>query len=214
MAKLRDLGRRRILASFFRKWNTPYSLHLTDDTSSEELINMKLTKKNVYLIASTICIASFILFSLLFMLTPLRYYIPGYETNSSRKKLLKLNREVDSLVSLNRSRDVYIGNLLGVTSDDAAFLGDTTLLNMTELERAEWDNLSEIDKAGRYAHLRRKRKIKKDTSNKTVKSRKSEVKEGAESKKDKAEIEDNKSDSKSISAPPKKKQRDTFIIYK
>jgi len=225
--KLKDFGRKRLFASLFRNLNEPYSIQIVDRKNREEKINFDLKKKNLYLLLSSIFLLSFILFSLLFMFSPLRYYIPGYETNSSRKKLMKLNHSVDSLAELSASRDVFLQNALQVLTDNESYLLDTNILSQYKLESAQFENLSEIDRAGRYAYLKRKRAekieaVKSDNKKEQKKSKKiiSSIKEKPltilpKKPKDSTAFIGKERNAKLVLKETQiKKKRDTIIVYK
>lgn len=199
MLKLSGIGKRRILKSFFRKLNAPYRLKINSQEDNDEILNLDLTKKSAYLLISSFIVGSFILVSILFLLTPIKYYIPGFETNSSRKKILALSAKVDSLSGLYRSREAYLTNIVKVTQGDDTYILDTINLDKDRILSASVRNSGAIDDASKYKHLLGRRpKVKNDTTTGTSQKLNKET----------PVIEEE------IIEKPKKKHRDTIIIRK
>lgn len=205
MIKLSGIGKRRILKSFFRKINAPYELEMHDADTGEKIFKLSLTKKSAYLLISSFLVISFLIVSVLFLFTPIKYYIPGFETNTTRSKLLALNAKVDSLISVNVNREAFMQNLFMVAQGNEQYLLDTLTLNGDEITKAEIANSGQIDNAGKYAHLLQ-----------TMIKKAADSKDGDEEMPvdvDAKAIEVNKIE-EAVTEPPKKKYRDTIIIRK
>ena len=71
-----------------------------NEDSLEEVASYHLTKKSLYTLFSTIFLTTILATVAVLLLTPLRYYIPGYGSNTVRVQALKLERRVDSLTDL------------------------------------------------------------------------------------------------------------------
>lgn len=211
MKKLSGIGRKRFFKSIFRKINAPYNLYLQDEETREEILHLRMTKKNVYILFSVLLLSSFILFSILFAWTPLKYYIPGYETQTSRRKLIRLQTTIDSLKSIQNSREGYLRSILAIVEEDESFLRDTATLTDNEITRAENSNFALIDNATRYAGLNYS--IRVDSLKKKLKSDSLSAKPGRElAGKAKSDTAGKKIHGSSEPLPTKK--RDTIIIYK
>jgi len=222
MPEFKEIGRKRILKSFFRRLRRPYTLQLNDSENTDEIFHFKLTKLNLYALASALLIGSFLIFGLLFSFTSLRYYIPGYETNSARKKMLALNRRVDSLFEETKGRDLYLQNMMNVITENEDFLLDTTALSGYALDKADYLNLSEIDKAGRYAYLKRSKRKSDTVSSKkkskvqvaAVNRKKVKKKQFKEKSTEPLAQKDTVINEQKEAHPNKIKKRDTIIIMK
>lgn len=151
----------RILRRFFKKVNAPYRLVVTNEENMSEALSMQLTKKSVYIFFSTFIVAIFLLLSALFLLTPLRFYIPGTNNNVSRTKLMQLQLVADSLEKINTIREQYILNLIQVANGAVSKEYDSTTLSQAQINAATQLNLSKIDHASKYDYLKT---IKKDST--------------------------------------------------
>lgn len=151
MKKISGVNKRHILKNFFNKINTPYDLRINDAIDGEEMLHIALTKKSVFMLISTFLVASFILVSLLFLFTPIKYYIPGFETVDSRKKVVLLQARMDSLENFHRNYNKLFGNAVAVISDDDQYLSDTLQLNEKELKAAEISNNQTVEERDKVA---------------------------------------------------------------
>ena len=64
------------------------------------------------------------------MLTPLKYYIPGYGNNTSRTELQLLKMRTDSLQQAIIYKDKYLNNIKQVLSGDTPKQLDTAAINL------------------------------------------------------------------------------------
>ncbi len=140
MKKISGVGRRHILKSFFKRINTPYDLHIINAIDGEEMLHLALTKKSVYIMISSFLVLSFLVVSLIFLFTPIKYYIPGYETDASRKKPVQLQAKIDALEAEQNSFDNIRYNILAVLNDNEKILLDTVQLTDKQLSYAELTN--------------------------------------------------------------------------
>ena len=166
MKKISGVGKRHILKNFFKRINTPYDLRIRNAIDGEEMLHLALTKKSIYLIISTFLVASFILVSLLFLFTPIKYYIPGYETNASRKKLIQLHTKIEELEQEQRGYNKMVRNVGGVITDDEKLLLDTVSLTDAQLNSAEMNNESQINSAFGKKRVVGKRRVDTTKRNK------------------------------------------------
>lgn len=89
---------------------------------------------------SSFLVLSFLVVSLIFLFTPIKYYIPGYETDASRKKLVQLQAKIDALEAEQNSFDNIRYNILAVLNDNEKILLDTVQLTDKQLSYAELTN--------------------------------------------------------------------------
>ena len=135
----------KLLIEFFKKINSPYKVSIVNEDTMQEAIVMHLTKKSVYLFLSSIFIGLFLLFSVVILFTPLRYYIPGTSSTISRSKLIQIQKLTDSLVKINKSREKFIYDLMLVTNWHISLENDTSVLTPKQIEESIINNSNQID---------------------------------------------------------------------
>lgn len=84
----------------FKNLNAPYRMVFINEHSLEEVASFHLTKKSLYTLFSTIFIVTIVVTVTVLVFTPLKYYIPGYGSNTVRVQAIKLEQQVDSLNEL------------------------------------------------------------------------------------------------------------------
>jgi hypothetical protein len=67
--------------------------------------------------------------------TNLKYYLPGYGTQSQRKELILYKTKIDSLEKAMYYKDQYLDNLKKVLSGDMNAL-DTATLEIPQVEKS------------------------------------------------------------------------------
>lgn len=202
MKKISGVGRWYILKNFFKRINEPYDLRIRNAVDGEELLHMALTKKSVFMLISTILVISFVLSSLLFLFTPIKHYIPGFETIDSRKKVVALTNRVDSLEAYQRSAGKMLGSVISAAKNNESVPLDTIALDSKDLNRAEMVNRNEISSKSKGPAVTRKKKI--DVIKEHVKINKKPPVEPIEKEPEAPVIKTKKPSTK----------RDTVIIYK
>jgi hypothetical protein len=89
----------------FKRLNTHYRLVFIDDTSLQEVASFRLTMRKLYILFSSIFVFVIVVTVAILLLTPLKYYIPGYAGGSDRREVIQLKRTVDSLTDLTAASD-------------------------------------------------------------------------------------------------------------
>jgi hypothetical protein len=84
----------------FKNLNAPYRMVFINDETLEEVASFHLTKKSLYTLFSTIFLITILATVCVLLFTPLKYYIPGYGSNTLRMQTIQLERKVDSLSRL------------------------------------------------------------------------------------------------------------------
>lgn len=199
MKKISGVGKRHIFKSFFKRMNTPYDLRINNAIDGEEMLHLSLTKKSIYMLLSTLLVCSFILASLLFFFTPIKYYIPGYETNKSRNKIVELQHRLDSLKGYQANYRSVLSDFENIIANDSTRQYDTIRLSTGELALAEILNENEI-----ATSKGKKRTIGKRPAD-TTKNKK--MNDSLIKTTKKAVVEEVKP------VPKPKKKKDTIIIY-
>jgi hypothetical protein len=107
-----------------------YRLVVMNDDTYEEVITFRLSRVSVYVALSTIFVLLISLTVALLVLTPLKYYIPGYGNSSSRVELQTLKMRTDSLEQAIIYKDQYLNNIKKVLGADVPAQLDTTSLKV------------------------------------------------------------------------------------
>jgi hypothetical protein len=91
---------------------------------------------SVYVTLSMIFVLLVGLTVALITFTNLKYYLPGYGTQSQRKELVFYKRQIDSLEQSVKNKDVYLAHLKQVLSGDMKALSqlDTSAIEIPEYE--------------------------------------------------------------------------------
>lgn len=123
-----------------KKLNNTYRLVFIDDESLEEVVSYTLTMRKLYILICTIFVSvAFITVSLV-ILTPLKYYIPGYAGGKTRVEVVRLKQNVDSLSDLVAAQEHYIENIRQVITGNMK-PPDTTMLDLKKTRQEEINSL-------------------------------------------------------------------------
>jgi hypothetical protein len=111
-----------------------YRLVVMNDDTYEEVITFRLSRLRVYIALSTIFILLVGLTVALLVLTPLKYYIPGYGNNTNRAELQALKMRTDSLQQAIIYKDQYLDGVKKILNGGTVPL-DTATLKVPKAER-------------------------------------------------------------------------------
>ena len=125
----------------FKRLNTHYRLVFIDDTSLQEVASFRLTMRKLYILFSSIFVFVIVVTVGILLLTPLKYYIPGYAGGSDRREVIQLKRTVDSLTDLTAAQEEFQNNLKNVIAGDVKVKRDTTMLDMKRVNQEAMKNL-------------------------------------------------------------------------
>ncbi|HMO32498.1 MAG TPA: hypothetical protein PKE07_05825 [Lacibacter sp.] len=116
-----------------------YRLVIMNDDTYEEVVTFKLTRMSVYVTFSTIFVLLVGLTVALITFTNLKYYLPGYGTQSQRKELIFYKTRIDSLEKSMQYKDQYLEHLRQVLSGNLKTTTlDTVTLETPELEQSKY----------------------------------------------------------------------------
>lgn len=121
MAKL-DAG------STLQRLRNRYRLVVMNDDTYEEVVTFKLSRLSVYI---GLCMVFVILVGLtvaLIVFTPLKYYIPGYDSLKVAREYRSMKVRVDSLDRVVEQQGNYIDNIKKVMQGSNTAVLDTTQL--------------------------------------------------------------------------------------
>ncbi|MDR1679607.1 MAG: M23 family metallopeptidase [Prevotellaceae bacterium] len=99
------------IKSFFERIRFKYKVSIINENKLEETFGIRLSRLNVFLVVGSFIIICFIINSVLIINTPLKYFLPGYETSVIRAEFIHNSLVVDSLAEKVQQQDEYI-NLL------------------------------------------------------------------------------------------------------
>lgn len=125
----------------FGRLNTNYRLVFIDDESLQEVASFRLTMRKLYIILSSLFVMVSVITVCLLLLTPLKYYIPGYANNSSRWQVVRLKQTVDSLSDMVSAQQKFNANLQEVITGDVKTKRDTTMLDMKKVNQEAMNNM-------------------------------------------------------------------------
>lgn len=131
------LKRRHIL----RRVNTHYRLVFVDEQSLQEVASFRLTMRKLYILFSSVFVLVIMITVGILLLTPLKYYIPGYGNNSSRREIIQLKRTVDSLSDLTQAQEKYELNLRDLITGDVKIKKDTAMLDLNKVKQDAMNNM-------------------------------------------------------------------------
>jgi hypothetical protein len=118
------------LDATFKRLRSRYRLVVMNDDTYEEVVTFKLSRLSVYIALSSIFVFLVGLTVALIVLTPLKYYIPGYGTRQSKSELQILKMRTDSLQQAIQYKEQYLENIRKVLNGNAPQLRDTTLIKV------------------------------------------------------------------------------------
>lgn len=114
-----------------------YRLVVMNDDTYEEVVTFKLSRLSVYIVLCTMFVVLVGLTVALIVFTPLKYYIPGYGSQSERREMANLKIRADSLEAQVRYHQAYWDNVKNVLAGKVSSKLDTVILEMPEVEKTE-----------------------------------------------------------------------------
>lgn len=111
-----------------------YRLVVMNDDTYEEVVTFKLSRLTVYVVLSSVFFIMVCFTIALIVFTPLKQYVPGYGSQSSRNELQLLKFKTDSLETSLRQKDQYMENLKRVLSGNVKAELDTTVIHVPKPE--------------------------------------------------------------------------------
>lgn len=115
----------------FKRLRSRYRLVVMNDDTYEEVVTFKMTRTSVYIGLCTLFVLLVGLTITLFMLTPLKYYIPGYgNTRQSKTELQNLKIRTDSLEQAIRNKDQYLNDIRQVLTGNTPATRDTMSIDV------------------------------------------------------------------------------------
>jgi hypothetical protein len=123
--------------STLKRLRNRYRLVVMNDDTYEEVVTFKLSRLSVYIALCTIFVVLVGLTVALIVFTPLKYYIPGYGSQTERREMANLKIRADSMETSLRNKQVYWDNVRDVLAGKVPEKLDTVTLNLPEVEKTE-----------------------------------------------------------------------------
>ena len=111
-----------------------YRLVVMNDDTYEEVITFRLSRLSVYVALSSTFVLLVSLTVALLVLTPLKYYIPGYGKTENRTELQLLKMRTDSLQQALNYKEQYLDGLKKILGGEEILQKDTTTLKVPKTE--------------------------------------------------------------------------------
>ncbi|HQE12433.1 MAG TPA: hypothetical protein PLQ78_06775 [Flavipsychrobacter sp.] len=124
-----------------KKQRSVYTLKIIDENSMEEVVSVGLTRGRIYTFLSTLFVVSVILTVLILVVTPLKYYIPGYGSNKTHLQAISLKKEIDSLQRLVAYQQDYTDNIKAIINGNFKGVKDTTRLDMKKVNTEDMNSI-------------------------------------------------------------------------
>ena len=96
------------------KLRNKYRLIILNETTFEEKISFRLSRLNVFIVTGVLVILLIFLTSYIIAFTPLREYIPGYQSISAQKELYSIQLRTDSLEQEMTAKDLVLNNIRNI----------------------------------------------------------------------------------------------------
>tara|TARA_Y100000813_G_scaffold87539_1_gene62091 strand:- start:1524 stop:2378 length:855 start_codon:yes stop_codon:yes gene_type:complete len=91
-----------------RKESKNYRLVIQEEKTYEEKFSLKLSRSNVFLISTFISLIIISITTVIIFFTPVREYIPGYDTTKMRVQAINNLEKLDSLINQLSTNDNYL----------------------------------------------------------------------------------------------------------
>jgi murein DD-endopeptidase MepM/ murein hydrolase activator NlpD len=105
--------------SFWHKFLKRYIIVVYNQGNFKERVSISLTPINLILVLSSLVVFSMLLTSLLFLYTPIKTTIPGFNNSSQNpEKVLELQNRVDSFEKVERQHQIFNDTLKKILQGD------------------------------------------------------------------------------------------------
>ena len=140
-----------IRSGILKKLNINYRVVFIDNESLQEVASFMLTMRKLYILLSTLFVVIVTLTVCVLLLTPLKYYVPGYGNDKTHLQVIKLKRNMDSLSDLVAAQQAYEANLRNIVSGNYNGHLDTTMLDMNLVKKEEMSIFPQTDEIKKKA---------------------------------------------------------------
>ncbi|ALJ05591.1 peptidase M23 [Pseudalgibacter alginicilyticus] len=118
-----------------------YRLVILNEDTFEERLSFKLSRLNVFVLGSLLCVFLIGITYLIIAFTPLREYIPGYSSTALKKKAIELNYKTDSLQQVILMNDRFYESIKKVLQGEVnkVDFNKDSIIQAVKLEASEVD---------------------------------------------------------------------------
>jgi hypothetical protein len=134
-----------IRSGILKKLNINYRVVFIDNESLQEVASFKLTMRKLYILLSTFFVVIVTLTVCVLLLTPLKYYVPGYGSDKTHMQVIRMKRNMDSLSDLVAAQQVYQDNIRNIVAGSYHGHTDTAMLDMNLVKKEEMSIFPQTD---------------------------------------------------------------------
>ena len=99
---------------WFDKLRNKYRLIILNETTFEEKISFRLSRLNVFVVMGTLVILLIFLTTYIIAFTPLREYIPGYQSITGQREIYDIRLKADSIEKELRAKDALLKDIQNI----------------------------------------------------------------------------------------------------
>ena len=122
-----------------RQIRSKYRLAVVKEDSYEEKFALSLSKRNIFLVISSIALLVILITTLFIFYTPIREYIPGYDTTKIRMQAIQNLDKIDSImISLQKNKQF-------IESFSSTINGDEFISVYADNQKLENIDLNELE---------------------------------------------------------------------
>jgi murein DD-endopeptidase MepM/ murein hydrolase activator NlpD len=96
---------------WFDRLRNKYRLIILNETTFEEKLSFRLSRLNVFVVTGTLVILLIFLTTYIIAFTPLREYIPGYQSITAQKEIYDIQLKADSIEKELRAKEIFLSNI-------------------------------------------------------------------------------------------------------
>ncbi|NLI73032.1 MAG: peptidoglycan DD-metalloendopeptidase family protein [Bacteroidales bacterium] len=97
-----------ILSDFLQRMRFKYRVSITNENTLDETWYTRLSRFSVLIFVTAFFLTTFILLTLIIFITPLRFYLPGYQDSGNRIAMIQQTMRLDSIEKEVQLRDAYL----------------------------------------------------------------------------------------------------------
>lgn len=97
-----------ILSDFMQRMRFKYRVSITNENTLEETWYTRLSRFSVLIFVTSFFLTTFIILTLIIFITPLKFYLPGFQDSGNRIAMIQQTMRLDSIEKEIRLRDAYL----------------------------------------------------------------------------------------------------------
>jgi len=133
--------------TLLEKLKYKYRLIILNEDTFEQKASMRLSRMNLYVVASVILVFMVCVVTAVIAFTPLKFYLPGVGSVDVRSQLVEVELLTDSLTEELDKRNYWLSSFQKALSgelDSSFFINDS--LHLNEIEHVEINDITEEEK--------------------------------------------------------------------